>query len=228
MVQDSQHNQSHGNRFGGEISNTDLKAQLDLLRNSGSTITIPRGPIDLRQMDPDTFLAWVNNSAKYLDTTKPVPKRNVDITHAETLDAGRVRAMDKAGGKEQVKKIKEEKWDITRHAALSLRDVKEINEMRARLNSLGNAAFDAVTKVIHEKDKTVPLSTRYDAAEDAALAMRLLLLKDVDFEGKEELILEYNARMDAWGAGVGVAAYMMIKNGDAEIGTVICYQCDAL
>ena len=41
---------------------------------------------------------------------------------------------------------------------------------------------------------------RNDAAEDATMAMRLILLKDLEFNDKEKLVQIYNAKMNAWDA----------------------------
>ena len=198
------------------VSDNVEASNLNLLRNAGPTETTVRGPINIFQMDPNSFLSLIPK-IKYLTPTNPAPTDTRKLYHAKTLSEARIRAMEEAGGINKVKSTRRAEWELTQRAALSAPDV---NKIRGQLNVFGNSAWsatsDAIYKIIGAKD----LPMRNEAAEDAALAMRLILLKDLDFEGKEMLILNYNAKISAWSDGVCVAACIE--------GTLLGYYSDAL
>ena len=165
---------------------------------------IIRGPIDFPKMDQKSFIARLKRTG-YLDITGMAPKDTWTLFHAGTLEEAKKQAKDAAGGAELVKNTRREAWEIT-HSAM--RSSPKAVELLEKLNACGYEAWHTVTKIIHEKTGSASFDMRADAAEDAAMAMRLIILKDLDFDAKNRLVQDYYARMEAWSAGVCVAAYI--------------------
>jgi hypothetical protein len=211
MVLNSQTNQSSVT-----LSRADL---VHMLRNAVPVDTAAQGPIDILKMDPAAFMSRVG-AIKYLEPASLEQKENLTLFRAGTLAEAKAKATAAAGGFKQIKEAKTREWDITHDAARSSPDYLETGGIREKLSESGNKAFSAVIRIIHDKIGTMANDMRNDAAEDATMAMRLILLKDMNFDNKEALVKAYNAKMNAWDAGICVAACVGEK--------VIGYYPDAL
>ncbi len=197
MVLNSQPNQSS---IG--LSRMDLAS---MLRETLPADTTPKGPIDILKMDPAAFLSRLDK-IKYLEPASLESKENLDLFRAETLAGAKAKATDAAGGIQQIKDARTLEWKNTHNAALSSPNYEGTEGLRNRLSESGTRSFSAVIRIIHNKIGTIANDMRNDAAEDATMAMRLILLKDLEFNDKEKLVQIYNAKMNAWDAGICVAA----------------------
>lgn len=130
------------------------------------------------------------------------------LFYAQTLGEARKLTIDAAGGVEEVNAIKLQEWGITQLAWQSQHDA-EAKAIRKELDEFGKKAWDAASKGVYARIGTKNMSKfmdiSYDAAQDAAMAIRLKLLNGLGFENKASLIRGYNTTNYLWCGGYCVA-----------------------
>jgi hypothetical protein len=134
------------------------------------------------------------------------PSKKWKVFYGSTLAEAWMSALDAA---------RAAAWDVARDNPLAIaRDAAWATALSAARDAALNksrasawaAAWDAARDAAWDAASGAARLTTGDAVLDAALMAQLIVVKDLDFEGKEKHLRHAAERMEAWSKGYGVAA----------------------
>ena len=139
--------------------------------------------------------------------------------HQDAEDVAHLTALEAARGK-PVKK----EWEASVHSEYALRDTP-FPAMDAALMAGWHATLEAAKKAGREKTVREAQDSLFGPGNqfefDVGLTAGLILVKDLDFEGKERYIKHAAERMEVWERGYGLSCDV---NGKLYVYTVTPYQ----